>query len=550
MIQLINMKGELKFKQFVPAIILSFVIGFMFFLYEPITLYANNINDFWFDLYIIIGPAVLSCSLCSISIIVLFSVFYIISHYVHKPTPYYAAFLLVFTFFLISYIHGNFVNGSLPSLNGETIEWQSFHTESTISIVICVITVSILIVSILKFGLKNTVRYSAYLSLIIFGMLSVSLVTTLITTDALKSKTVLTYATTDNINTYSNKHNFLIVLVDAVDSARFVEATKNNSLYEETFKDFTYYPDTVGAYNLTRDSIPFIFSGKWDKNETDFNNYSTNAFNSSPLFAELESSQYMMNFYENEFTWQDRKAFTFSNITSHNKELNKATYLKNIIRYDLFKYTPWFLKPYIHYEKIDFLTTQATEERTNFDWGNLVNYQNILANQPIVTDQKLFQFLHLEGAHVPYNLNSNVEPIENGTYEEKCLATLKIINAYLKRLRDNNLYDNSSIIIMADHGVNYVANPNPILYIKGIKESHSLQTSDKAIWYPDLLNAFSDLLAGKSSSELFSEITDEHRDRYIIQIPYQHEEHMVEWVQTGKAWDPATLKQTGKEYDL
>jgi hypothetical protein len=25
---------------------------------------------------------------------------------------------------------------------------------------------------------------------------------------------------------------------------------------------------------------------------------------------------------------------------------------------------------------------------------------------------------------------------------------------------------------------------------------------------------------------------------------------MVEWVQTGKAWDPATLKQTGKEYDL
>ena len=542
-------KSVKKVLCFVPSIILSAIISFMFFIHEPITLYANNINDFWFDFYIFIGPAFLAFLICFAAITLFLLLFFIISHFSHKPALYYFAFLATFAAFLITYIHGNFMNQALPSLNGETIEWQNFTTEKIISVVICIIVIAVLAFTVYKFKFKNVTRYATYVSLVIFGMLAVSLVSTLATTDALKPKAVLTYATTDNINTYSDNQNFLILLLDAVDSARFVKATKNNPLYKETFKDFTYYPDTVGAYNLTRDSIPFIFSGKWDYNETDFVTYSTDAFNSSPFFAELESNQYMMNFYENEYDWHDRKAFAFSNITSHDKNLNKTAFVKNIIRYDLFKYAPWFLKSHVGYERIDFLATQATDERPNFDWGDLVNYQNITENSPETTDQKLFQFLHLEGAHVPYNLDSDLKSTKDGTYEEKCIATLKIINAYIERLRDNNLYDNSVIIVMADHGVNYVANPNPILYIKGIKENHSLQTSDKAVWYPDLLKAFSELLAGKSSSELFSEIT-EHRDRYIIQIPYQHEEHMIEWVQTGNAWDPTTLKQTGKEYDL
>ena len=31
--------------------VLSLVVSFMFFVFEPITMYANNIDDFWFDFY-------------------------------------------------------------------------------------------------------------------------------------------------------------------------------------------------------------------------------------------------------------------------------------------------------------------------------------------------------------------------------------------------------------------------------------------------------------------------------------------------------------------
>ena len=42
------------FKKLSTAYILSFIISFMIWIYEPITMYANNIDDLWFGLNTII----------------------------------------------------------------------------------------------------------------------------------------------------------------------------------------------------------------------------------------------------------------------------------------------------------------------------------------------------------------------------------------------------------------------------------------------------------------------------------------------------------------
>lgn len=547
------MKGFLrKHKGIIFSIISAATISFMVFMVEPISLYANNINDFWFDLYTILSPLI---SFFIIGLIISLSIYLLIlliSKITKKPNVFNIFYLVTFVIFLIAYIHGNFFSGSLPTFNGDPIIWSDYMTEHIISIVICLVITAIIIITAIKFKPARIAKYTAFITLAIFAMLSVSLISTLITTDALKEKSVPTYATNDNINTYSSNRNFLIFLVDAVDSERFYKATKDMSLYKNTFTDFTYFPDTVGAYNLTRDSIPFIFSGKWDYNETDFTTYSTDAYDESPIFEKLESSGYNMNFYDNDFIWQSRKAFSFTNITGHTKNINRAALLKQEIKYVLFKYLPYPLKKFSKVDSIDFTNTQPSEETAAFAWDDLSYYNNIQENSIELTTDKIFQFIHIEGAHVPYNLDENLNPIdaEAGTYEQKCIATLKIINAYLNRLKEANVYDNSAIIIMADHGVNHVANPNPILYIKGINEHHDYQTSDKALWFPDLLEAYNELLNGKKSSELFTYVTDEHRDRIVIQIPFQHEDHMIEWVQTGKAWDEKTLTKTGRIFDL
>lgn len=541
-----------KNKELIYILILSITISFMLFIVEPTILYAGNINDFWFDYYTIIPKLILFFIISSLIIFVFLSVFLIFSKKLRKTSLIEIPIIIIFTVFLITYIHGNFFSNNLPSFNGEPIVWASYMPEHIISIIICTIVLVTVIISSIKLKTAKLAKISSFITLTIFAMLFVSLLNTFITTDTLKEKEIMTYATSDQLNTYSNNRNFLILLVDAVDSELFYKNVHDLDLYEETFQDFTYFPDTVGAYNLTRDSIPFIFSGIWDHNETDFVTYSTNAYNESPLFNELKKQNYTMNFYDNDFVWRSRKALDFNNITSHSKDIDPISLLKQLVKYDSFKYLPYPLKKFSHSESIDFASTQSLNEAASFNWEDLAYYNFIKENEASLTNQSLFQFLHLEGAHVPFNLDENLNSIniENGTYAKKCIATLKVINAYLENLKNIKVYDKSTIIIMSDHGANNVANPNPILFIKGINEHHDFVSSEKPIWYPDLIDAYDQLLSDKPASEAFINVPNEHRDRYIIQIPFQHEEHMTEWVQTGKAWDASTLTKTGKEYNL
>lgn len=542
------MSKHIRYQRFY-AVIISITISFMFFVVEPIALYATNVNDFWFDLHII-APSLLSFfAISTLAILFFLLILYALSHVTKKSIIFNVGALVVFALFIIAYIHGNFFAGSLPTLNGETIDWGSFGAESVVSIIICLLVVALVVVAAIKLKPHAYIKYASFTTLAIFAMLAVSLFSTLMTTDALSRKEIITYATTQNINTYSSNKNFLILLLDAVDSLSFAEATKNSELYSETFKDFTYFPDTVGAYSLTRDSIPFIFSGAWDRNETDFITYSTNAYDNSPLFDKLHSAGYKMNFYDEDFVWHSDKAFQFDNVASHTGNINTWNLLKQETKYILYKYLPFPLKRFSMIDTLDFATTQSSEEKEQFAWDDLPNYDSFKNENPVLIGQNLFQFLHLEGAHVPYNLNEDLELVEESTYQQKCVATLKIINAYLNRLRDSGVYDNSIIVVMADHGNRVPVNADPILYIKGLGEKHELSVSDKAVWYADLQQAFDELLDGKKSTELFGEVSSSRDDRIIISIPFQHEDTMTEYVQRGKAWDSSTIVETGNIYN-
>lgn len=539
----------MKFKKFLPSIVLAFATSFMLFIYEPIVLYANNVNDFWFDLYVMLKPTLLAFAICFIVIVAILIILQVIFEKFKRPKIFHYLLILLFACFVCAYIHGNFLAGFLPSLNGETIVWGEMVTENIISIIVCIIIIGGAIFVAIKYDKEMVIKWANYTTLAVLTLLLISTITTLFTTPALEEKEIVTYATAENINTASKNKNFMILLVDAVDSYRFSNEVKNDPEYLDAFQDFTYYPDTVSAYGLTRDSIPFIFSGIWNRNETDFTTYSTNAYNNSPLFEKLKANNYDMNFYDEDFVWHDRNALEFTNIKARVKEVNLVAFVKQELKYDLFKYLPYPLKRFSRIESLDFLNTQVLSEDAVFNWYDTPNYQNLTTEKLSLQDQNYFQFLHVEGSHVPYDIDENFNKIENGTYEIKCHATLKLIKAYMDRLKEAGVYDNSIVMVMADHGYSG-KQQNPILYIKGYSEHHDLYTSDKAIWYQDLNEAYEGLLAGRKSTELFADIENSGRTRIMIYNGWKTEEHMIEYEQKGKAWEKETLQPTGKVYDL
>ena len=536
-------KIDLKYLTF--AFIISFVLSFMLYLYEPLLTYSSNINDFWFDFNLMISNIILYMILIFLFLILVYFLLYLFLR--RKNIKIYKIILVIsFILFLYTYIQGNYLVGTLPQLNGDIIDWSKYGDENIISILTFLLVVIVELILIKKYKLDKTIKINCYMTIIVFFMLFTSFISILCNKEIYKDKSI-EIATTKNINNVSSDKNFFIFLVDSVDSREFAEVVNNNLSYKETFNDFTYYPDTTSGYLFTRDSIPFILSGIWNQEETDFVDYYNDAFNNSKLFKKLTDENYNMNFYEYEIYSNNRNFEKFENIKLYSDKINSVSFFKQFTKYILYKYLPYPLKKYSKIETASFDSCKIEDDIDYFKWSNKEAYNNLINNKLEFVNDKYFQFLHIEGGHVPFDYDEDVNIIENGTYKQKLTAVLKVISTFINRLKENNAYDNSVIIILADHGEGKdTLRQNPILYIKGINEHHEMYISDIPVAYEDLIDAYISLLENKKSTELFLNL-DKNRPRRVLNNLYTRE-IMIEWYQYGKAWDNDTFKASGREF--
>ncbi len=535
-------------KNIIPSVIIAFLTSFMIYIYEPIITYSSNVNDFWFDFKLMLPNIIMYFAIMFMVMFAIYNVIYGCSCLIKKKNVYKGALAISFILLVVAYIQGNFLAGSLPQLDGTTIQWNSYKKETIISLLVIIIVSAIEIFGIVKFKINKTIKANCFIMSAIFVMLLASFTTTLTNRELYREK-VIAVSTSGNYNKISTNKNFLIFLVDAVDSAEFSSVVDT----EELFKDFTYYPDTVSAYTFTRDSIPFIFSGVWNKNETEFSEYSTRAYNESAILNKLKAEGYSLNMYEPEMVWNSRKAEEIDNVKIYNDKIDSGKFYKEYTKFALYKYLPFPLKQYSDIETMDFKKCKIESEDVFYSWTNPDVYAELREKNLELNEQNYFQFVHVEGGHVPFDNDENVNVIsENeGTYDQKLKATAKIINAYLQRLKDNNVYDNSVIIVMADHGYwgsNGNERQNPILYIKGIDEHHEMNVSDIPVSYEDLSEAFIQLSNGCKTEELFRNI-DKDRVRKFIYNGAGIENSMREYEVRGKAWDKSAIVDNGVKYE-
>lgn len=539
-----------EIKELVAPFIMSFLATFMFLIYEPITTYASNVTDYWFGFNALLKA---NCLLFVIIFLILLSVSIII-YYVSKllkMKKIYEIFLMVFSICLSAlYIQGNYLSGSLPTLDGAKIYWDKYEMQNIISILMWLVVAIINVIICRKFKSKYK-KIISYEFCAIFIMLFVSFLVTIFTSKDLYAEKGKYISTTKNINMLSENKNFLILLVDCVDSREF-EKVVNETDSDYVFEDFTYFPDTMSTYGFTRDSVPYIFSGIWYEAETPYNQYYENAFNNSKLFSMMKRDNYDINVYDEELMISNNKKYDVKNVELVNSKIDLYSLFKQEVKYDLFKYLPFGLKKYSSIETLNYSKCKKLNKNDSeydiFSWNNIFNYEHW--NKIKLQKNNYFHFLHIEGAHFPYDLNKNLEKLTDETnYDDKLGATISMIDTYLTRIKDSGMYDNSVIIILSDHGqndLNPVGRQNPILYIKGIDEHHKLEVSNKKVSYVDLNESiYKDLLDNKKSFELLENVDNDRIRRYLW---YKDYDDMYEQTLDGHAWETEKLINTGKRY--
>lgn len=528
---------------------LSAAVSFMLFLYAPLELLFTNQDEFWFDAYILTPFMLIVFGIGCAGAVLLFAIL----GKLHEKL-YWLGLTAGFIAFIGLYVQGNFLAAGLPSLDGELIDWSLYTGERIKSIIAWAAVAAVVITLFCKLRREIFARVVRTVSIGMTLMLCVTLVILALTNHGFSKKPSMS-VTNENMFQMSQDTNFVILLLDAVDAQVLQGMMEEEPAYQDIFTDFTFYNNVVAAYPYTQHSIPYILSGKWYENEMAFKEYEKKAYEESPFLETMETAGYRMGLYEADLLLDNGSMGRFENILPNARGVgDKWAFVRWQLLMTGFKYAPYDLKRFSFVNPKAFSTLKITPEgKKLFTPSNSELYDGILHQEMEYTDQKCFRFIHVDGGHVPFIYNEKVEeiPEESGSYEDNLRACLTITRTYLEKLKDGGVYDNSVIVVMADHGYNWLdphGRQNPAFFVKGVNEKHDFAVSDAPISFEDLQEAYQRLLDGAESDAIFDWESGDQRERRFLFYEYLKEDYMVEYMQPGQAHDTEAMYETGNIY--
>ena len=523
-------------KDHIAEFFLAFGLSFMLYFYEPLFLYSSNTVEFWFDIYIYFKYVLIEFIIMFLIILI---ILLLLSKLFKNCFLYKRTVLMIY---IIMYIQGNYLIGQLPKIDGVANRVAIGDSSWIISNLLSGIVIIAAYLGVKYLIKKRTVEYInkviKYTVVIISLMLTTATVSLMFTPHLFDKKDNIS-TTYKNLNAYSSNKNFIIFVADTIDMSLFNSRLENKDL----FKDFTNYKDTTSMYLFTRYAVPHMLSGNKYYNEGTFVDYFSKSIDESKFLNTLKESNYTIDLYEAGLVYNSKNYDKIDNLKKSN-EFDLYRFIQVETKYMLYKYVPYFLKDLTNINSLNFNYIKTEEF---FEYENDKFYYNTKKDIDIV-DNNMFKYIHIKGGHSPHNMDANLNKID-GTYFDSLDVTITILESYINQLKNKGVYDNSVIIITADHGAGteYINRCNPILYIKGINEHHEYQESSDKVSFDDLQDAYFKLLNGEDSTNLFKDKQPNDK-RTILMYSFEDDDVIYEYSQESNAWDFGSLKYTGKSY--
>lgn len=522
---------------------------FMLLVYAPLNVYLSNANDFSFDTLDVLkfmlplaAAAFLFCALICL----------LISKAGRKL--YSVTAVLAVTALAACFLQGNFFSSWLPTLDGSVIDWSAFGLQRFVSLALWLLPLAISFAVLMKFGDDRLAKLSSISGKTLFAYLALTLFLTMISSPYLAKDKKGISITYDYALDVSDDENLFILLLDCVDVNYYEQAAEEFPEISDVFDDFTFYRNTLSAYNLTSHSVPFILSGIWNYNDQPYDQWLLQTVEESPLFAYLRENEYRIGLYDDTVGYVPEAYDYFENVRGAEGFVSPTGFCSMLVHLVGFRYAPFDLKPafFTTPENIYYNSLKGEDLENAYTWENSSFYDKLISEDLSVGSEKCFRFIHLKGGHgtFDYDVDFNFRPGQVSNIE--CIAgAVKMTGLYLDKLKEAGVYDNSVILVMADHGSNWISEANranPILFIKGIDEHHEQSVSDAPIHYEDLQPAFLKLLDGAEGGNIFP--WKEGDERIRVYLTVDDDVTLSENIQTGYASDDSTFVDTGEKYLL
>ena len=491
---------------------------------------------------------------------------------------------------LAAYVQALFLNGKMVSMTGAAMKLTD--AEKTTNLVIWGLIVLVVLLCVVIFGARRQKTVSLVMKGVacaLIVMQTVGLVS-LIFADHSSDQKTETYLSVDGEFELSSGNNVIEFVLDTADGFFVRDMLATYPELYDSLSGWVYYPNATSTHSRTYPSLTYMLSGEIGHYDVPVAEYVEQAFDRSGYLKGLNKVGTDVRI----FTWNPELIASSSQEYVANssgyrynrfENLNLPKLVENLMRIALYKSLPYQFKKQFRYNLVQINMSSFTRQDLFFKEFNYMDptFYLDLMNDPLkATDKysRAFRFYHLFGTHPGADWDENLETMTDEDnvdlwdphFRAKALrGSYKMIEEYIRQMKELGIYDQATIIVTADHGIsdddgtveNLVrSTPScPVLMVKyaGSDLSQPMRVSSAPVAHEDIFTtvekAFSAATTGTGSGRGIEEIGEtETRDRYYYHTVFRNDGEgeiaLREYLINGNAEDLANWHLTGKWWDI
>lgn len=495
-----NNKSPMKNVDIRLNFLIALTVSFLLFIFAPMEMYFSSKDYFFFG-----GMEILKYTFCFglFTFLILSVAFFVIE--LRNITIWKYIISVVFSTIILFYFQGNYWLVNYGALDGEKVDWNNFFVEGVVDSLLWISVWTIGIVATYKIAWRKLGKIYKYICICMILIQSITLISLCINKGGI-NKTPEYLSTNEYEFEYSRDNNLIVIMLDSFDATVLSEIVngEDGDTYRDILKNFTFYPDTIGMYSYTALAVPYILTGDEYLNDMTYGKYLEQAYNNSPVLNKAKEEKWRIGIYNVTTLPQTEISLVAENVKLvHNTASSHRRLLKYYYKLIAYKYMPQIFKQYFWLYPDEMISGLIDNEEnvTVFSEDNFVfrnNFRDAISGD---SSQPTFRFYTLFGAHQPYHTTEEFEYSDEETdVYQTSKGVLKMLDEYLDGLRKEGVYDNSNIVVLADHGILNRVNPMYMIKYAGTEEDFS--TSEVAFSYSEVQRVFLGLMDGLDKNEI------------------------------------------------
>jgi len=468
---------------------------------------------------------------------------------------------LLFSITFCAYIQRMFLNLYITSMVGEALNTGEHPIWSFVNLVlwICVIAGTLVLLN------RKGELWKRSVAMVSSGLIivqAVALVSLMLTGDIMAREENLVL-TTDGLYEVASEHNIIVFVLDMYDLSYVDIVLAETPDFYDRLDGFTRFENMTSVYSRSYPANSYLLTGlELDEYYIESPEECIDkAFTESTFLPYLKELGYSVDVYTN-------TAFVGGNVqklADNYKPGVKVLYfdtVREFLKGSLYLEAPYIAKPFFWF--FNELGTKTVEDNVYSVMNEAPMYQKLQEMGLSIGDERnSYKYIHTLGGHFPYKLNENCEAVDDEVAAvQQFKGCMKMVYEYLDQMKKLGVYDNSTIVITADHGfaatIGSLTYPlAPILFVKPAHAAaQPLRVSRAPVSHTDIFPTIIQEAGGAfesygSGRPVFSIDENEQRTRIFHNAELNPsdggEKELVDYAITGNSEDFSNWERKGSK---